>query len=98
MERLGPLLEELDDRGVEADGHGARDLDDQAGPGRRPAPRFAGPVAMPRAVHPQVGPDLEPVVEADQEVLAERLDGGDLVPDDPVDLRDARRDRLSGRR
>ena len=33
-------------------------------------------------------PDLEAVVEADQEVLAERLDRGDLATDDAVDLRD----------
>ena len=44
---------------------------------RRPAPALARPVAVPRPVHPQVRPDLQPVVEPDQEVLAERLDRGD---------------------
>ena len=55
--------------------------------GRRSAPRLARPVAMPRPVHPQMRPDLEAIVEANQEVLAERLDGRDLVADDPADLR-----------
>ena len=51
---------------------------------------------MPRAVHPQVGPDLEAVVEPDQQVLAERLDRGDLPADDPAHLRD--RTRAAGPR
>ena len=67
-------LEQLDHRRVEADGDGARDLEDEPRPRRRPAPALAGPVAMPRAVHPQVGPELEAAVEPDQQVLALRLD------------------------
>ena len=39
---------------------------------------------MPRAVHPQVRPELEAVVEPDQQVLAERLDRGDLAADDAL--------------
>ena len=88
MERLGALFEELDDRGVEADRDRARDLDDEPCPRRRPPPALARPVAVPRAVHPEVRPDLEAVVEPDQQVLAERLDRGDLVADDARDLRD----------
>ncbi len=72
MERLGALLEQLDDRGVEADRDRARDLEHEPGAGRRPAPALARPVAMPRAVHPEVGPELEAAVEPDQQVLAER--------------------------
>ena len=87
MERLGALLEQLDDRGIEADGDRARHLEDEPRTSRRPAPALPGPVAMPRPVHPQVRPDLEAVLESDQQVLAERIDRGDLVPDDPVDLR-----------
>ena len=61
-------------------------------PRRRPAPRARGvpatvavasaprPVAMPRSVHPEVRAQLEIAVEADQEILAERLDGGISLP------------------
>ena len=98
VERLGALLEELHDRGVEADRDRARDLDDEPGAPGRPAPALARPVAVPRAVHPQVGPDLEAVVEADQQVLAEGLDRGDLVADDARDLGDRHRGRRSARR
>ena len=88
MERLGAQLEELDDGGIEADRDRARDLDDEPGAARRPPPPLAGPIAVPRAVHPQVRPELEAVVEPDQQVLAERLDRGDLVADDTGHLRD----------
>jgi hypothetical protein len=74
VERLGPLLEQLDDRGVEADRDRARDLEHDPRPRRRPAPTLTGPVAMPRPVHPHVRPQLEAVVEADHEVLAVGLD------------------------
>ena len=84
---LGPLLEQLDDRRVEADRDRARDLEHEPRPRRRPPPALAGPVAVPRAVHPQVGPELEAVVEADEEVLAVRLDRVDRRADDPLDLR-----------
>ena len=43
---------------------------------------------MPRAVHPQVGPELQPAVEPDQQVLALRFDRVDALADDPLDLRD----------
>ena len=86
VERLGALLQQLDDRGIEADRHRARDLEDEPSPRRRPPPALARPIAMPRPVHPQMRPDHKPVVEPDQEVLAERLDRGDLVPDDALDL------------
>ena len=97
MERLGALLEELDDRGVEADRDRARDLEDEARPAGRPAPSLTRSVAVPRAIHPQVGPDLEAVVEPDQQVLAERLDRGDLAADDPRHLRDGARPARPGR-
>ena len=41
---------------------------------------------MPRAVHPQVRPQLEAVVESDEQVLALGLDGLDRRADDPLDL------------
>ncbi len=88
MERLGPLLEQLDDGGVEADRDRARDLEHETARAGRSPPRLAGAVAVPRAVHPQMRPDLEPAVEADQQVLAERLDRGDLPADEPRHLRD----------
>ena len=91
VERLGALLEELDDRGIEADRDGARDLQHEPGTTGRAPPALAGPIAVPRAVHPQVGPDLEAVVEPDEQVLAERLDRGDLAADDAADLRDGAR-------
>ena len=87
VEALGPRLEQLDDRGVEADRDRAIDLEHEPGPAGRPAPALAGPVAVPRAVHPQVGPELEPAVEPDQQVLALRLDRVDALADDPLDLR-----------
>ena len=59
-----------------------------ASPAGRSAPALAGPIAVPRTVHPQVRPDLQAVVKADQQVLAERLDRGDLVTDDAGDLGD----------
>ncbi len=91
VECFGALLEQLDDRGIEADRHGARHLEDEPGPRWRPAPSLARPVAVPRAVHPQVRPDDEAVVEPDQQVLAERLDGGDVAADHPPDLGDRSR-------
>ena len=84
MERLGALFEELDDRRIEADRDGARHLEHQSGTPGRTAPALVGAVAMPRAVHAQMGPDLEAVVEPDEQVLAERFDCGDLPPDDPI--------------
>jgi hypothetical protein len=87
VEPFRALLEQLDDRCVEADRDRARDLEHDAGPGRRPAPALARPVAVPRAGHPHVRPQLEPVVEADHEVLAVRFDGVDRRPDHPLDLR-----------
>ena len=87
MEVCRALLEELDDRRVEADGDGARNLDDEARPRCRPAPRLAGTVAMPRAVHPEMRPELQAIVEADEEILALRLDCRDRRADDPANLR-----------
>ena len=54
------------------------------GPRRRPPPALAGPVAMPRAVHPKVRPQLEARIEADEQVLAVGVDAGDGGPDQPV--------------
>jgi hypothetical protein len=87
VDDLGTALEQLDDRGVEADGHGTRHLDDEGGPRWRAAPGLAGPVAMPRAVEPEVGPQLEATVELDEQVLACGVNGVDLLPDDERDLR-----------
>ena len=87
MDDLGPPLEELDDRGIEADGHGARDLEDEGGAARGAAPGLAWAVAVPRAVQPEVGPELEAAVELDEQVLAGGIDGIDLLADDAADLR-----------
>ena len=87
MDRLGAGLEQLDHRGIEADGDGAGHLDDEAGTGRGPAPRLAGPIAVPRAVHPEMSSQLQTVVEPDQEILADCLDARDRGADDPRDLR-----------
>ena len=97
MERLGALLEELHDGRIEADRDRARDLEDETRPTGRPPPALAWPIAVPRAVHPQVRPDLEAALEPDQEVLADRLDRCDLMTDDPRDLRDRTRARRSER-
>ena len=86
MEDLGALFEKLYHRGVETDRDRAWDLDDQPGASGWSPPPLTGPVAVPRAVHPEVGPDLETVVEADQQVLAKGLDRGDLATDDARDL------------
>ena len=87
MDDLGAALEELDDRRVEADGDGARDLEDERGARRRAAPRLARAVAVPRAVQPEVRPQLEAAVELDEQVLAGGVDGVDLLADDARDLR-----------
>ena len=84
VERLCTLLEELDDRGVEAHGHRPGDLEHETRPRGGSSPRLARPIAVPRAIHPQVRPDLEPAIEPDQEVLPESLDRRDLAPDDPA--------------
>ena len=86
MDRLRAPLEQLDRRGIEADGDRARHLEHEAGPGRWTPPALVRAVAVPRAVHAEVGPDLEPVREADEEVLADRVDRLDPHPDDPPDL------------
>ena len=83
MDDLGAALEQLDHRGIEADGHGARHLEDERGARRRAAPRLAGAVAVPRAVQPEVGPELEAAVELDEQVLARGIDRVDLLADDP---------------
>jgi hypothetical protein len=87
VQALGALLEQLDDWRIEADRDRSRNLEHEPRTGRRPAPAFARTVAMPRPVHSQVGAQLEIAVEPDQQVLADRLHGLDLVPDDPLDLR-----------
>src|SRR6185503_4625815 len=51
------------------------------------APRLAGPVPMPRAVQPEMGPQLQAAVELDEQVLAGGIDGIDLLAHDPRDLR-----------
>ena len=73
-------------------------LEDEACP-RRPAAatRSPGPVAMPRPVHPQVGPQLEAAVEPDEQVLALGLDRVDPLADDAMDLRDRARALRAGR-
>ena len=88
VERLGSLLEQLDDRRVEADRDRARDLEDEAGSRRRPAPPLARAVAVPRAGHPQVRPQLQAVVEPDQRGSCRCASTASTVePDDPLDLR-----------
>ena len=91
VEGGGSRLEQLDDRRIEADRDGARHLEHQAGPGRGPAPRLARPVAVPRPVHAQVRAELQPAVEPDDQVLADRLHGVDATSDKAVGLRDRAR-------
>src|SRR5687768_5814885 len=86
MDALGTCLEQLDDRGVEADGDRAIDLEHEPRASRRSTPALARSIAMPRAVHPQVRSQLQAAVEPDQQVLALRLDGIDTLADHPMDL------------
>jgi hypothetical protein len=87
MHDLRSPLEQLDDRRIEANGNGARDLEDERCAGRRTAPRLAGPVAVPRAVQPEVRPQLQAAVELDEQVLPGGVHGVDLLADDARDLR-----------
>ncbi len=87
MERGRPAFQELDHGGVEADGNCTGDLEDQRRPARRAAPPLPGRVAMPGAGHAEVRPQFQPVGEADQQVLAVRLDGQDLRADHAVHAR-----------
>ena len=86
MEVFRALLEEFDDRSIEADRDRARHLQHQSRPRRRPSPALAGSIAVPRPVHAQVRPDLQAAVEPDEQVLAKRLHGVDATPDQPLDL------------
>ena len=86
MEVFGPMLEEFEDRRIEADCDRARHLQHQARPRRRPSPPLAGSIAVPRPVHAQVRPDLQAAVEPDEQVLAERLHRVDATPDQALDL------------
>ncbi len=87
MERRRPAFQELDHGSVEAHGDCAGDLEDQRGPARRAAPPLPRRVAMPGAGHAEVRPEFQPVGEADQQVLAVRLDGQDLRADHAVHAR-----------
>jgi hypothetical protein len=86
VQRFGPLLEQLDDGRIEADGDRTIDLEDEPGPGRRPAPALPGPVAVPRAVHAQVRAQLEAAIEADEQVLALGIHALDALADKALDL------------
>src|SRR5687768_11865591 len=86
MDALGTCLEQLDDRGVEADGDRAIDLEHEPRATWRSTPALARSIAMPRALHPQVRSQLKAAVEPDQQVLALRLDGVDTLADHPMDL------------
>src|SRR5258705_12049109 len=97
MEVLGGLLEQLDHGRIETDGDGASDLDDQARTCRRTPPALPRPVAMPRAVHAQVGTELEATVEPKEQVLALRLDLVDAAADDPLHPRHRARTLPPGR-
>ena len=88
VKRFGARLEQLDLGGVEADRDRAIDFQHEPCPTGRPPPALAGSIAVPRAVHPQVGTQLEAAVEPDQQVLALRLDRVNPLPDDTLDLRD----------
>src|SRR4051794_4855002 len=88
MQSLGACLEQLDHWRIEADRHGTIDFEHEPRASRRSAPALARPVAVPRAVHPQVGAQLEPAVEADQQVLALALDRVDALADHSLDLGD----------
>ena len=90
MDGLGPRLEDLDDGSVEADRHRSLDLQHQRGPGGREPPRFPRAVAMPGAVHAQVGPHGQAAGRADQQVLAQRLDRRHRRPHEPPHIGAAR--------
>ena len=69
---------ELHHRGGEAHRHPVRDLDERAHEVGRLLPPLPGLVQVPRAGHAEVGAEDGAVGEADEEVLAHRLDVGDL--------------------
>ncbi len=71
------LVEQLDDRRREADGHGVVGLDDGPGRPRRLPPALARPVQVPAAGHLHVRVQDAAVGEPDQQVLAEHLDAHD---------------------
>ena len=83
MGALGARLEELDDGGVEAHGHPITALDHQPGLALGPPPRPVRRIDVPRPTHAQVGVEDAAVVEAQQEVLAPRLDPADGPADQP---------------
>jgi hypothetical protein len=98
VEAFYSLLEQLDDGRIEADRDGAGHFDDEPRTRRGTAPAFTWPVPVPGPVHAEMRPDLEAVVKTDQQILAEGLDGADLLPDDALDLWNATRASRPGSR
>jgi hypothetical protein len=79
MDGQRPAVEQLDRRRIEADTDSGRCLEHRDCPRRRPPPTLTRPVAMPRAVHPEVRVQRQAAREADQQVLAARDDVFDLL-------------------
>ena len=78
-DRRGLVSHQFDDRGAEAHRDRPVGLEDRLHLPRRPAPLLARLVDVPGTLHPHVAVDREAIVEPDQQVLADRLDLGDLL-------------------
>ncbi len=97
MERHGAAVEELDDRRIEADGHVRPGLEDGDRGVTASSPRLPGSVAVPGALHPQVGVQRQPAVEIDEQVLALASHRADPAAHDPRQLGSARARRRQPR-
>ncbi len=86
METEGPRLDELRDRRVEAHRDRRRGLHDAHRAGGAATPSLTGSIPVPRAVHAQVRVQRQPVIEADEQVLAHRVDPVDTGAHDPLEL------------
>ena len=84
MEFDGAVLHQLGDWRVEADDNVLGDFEHDTRPPGGHFPPLAGRVAMPGSAHAQVGMQREAIVEADQHVLSQRLNGCDSGADDAV--------------
>jgi hypothetical protein len=74
MDGQRPGVEQLYRRRIEADAHDGGSFEHGHRPRRRAAPALTRPVAVPRAVHPEVRVQRQAAREADQQVLAARDD------------------------
>ena len=87
--------QELDGRRVEGHRHRLSRLEHGTGLTLGPPPRLARPIPMPRPAHAQVGPKRQPVVEADDQVLAASLDQVDRCTDQAGEVGDRAHARAS---